>query len=110
MTFGQRVTLTRKERNLTQTELGDFIETSGNTVSKYERDSIVPSIDVAAKIAKALNISLDYLVGGISPAAGNGDFPAELRQYEHLNPEDKAHVNAVIEAFVTKAKIQTLLK
>lgn len=32
-------------------------------IGKYEREEAVPSIDAAKKIADALEVSLDYLVG-----------------------------------------------
>jgi transcriptional regulator with XRE-family HTH domain len=35
-------------------------------IGKYERDEVKPSIEVAAKIADALEVSLDYLVGKTS--------------------------------------------
>ena len=110
MTFGERVTILRKQRKLKQTELGDLIGTSGDIVSKYERDTITPSIDVASKMAKALNVSLDHLINGIPGGVVNGnEIPAQLKQFDNLLPEDKAHVVAVIEAFSTKAKLQSLL-
>jgi len=33
------------------------------TVGRYERDEVKPSIEVAVKIAEALEVSLDYLTG-----------------------------------------------
>lgn len=62
MTFGQRVTLARREKKLTQAQLGAAIGTTGDMVGKYERDAIKPSIEVAAKIADALDSMLDYLI------------------------------------------------
>jgi len=111
MTFGERVTIIRKQKKLKQTEFGNLIDTSGDIVSKYERDLITPSIDVAAKMAKALGVSLDYLVFGIPDNSGNitEEVTAQLKQFDQLLPEDKIHVLAVMEAFVTKAKLQSLL-
>ncbi|NLR58871.1 helix-turn-helix transcriptional regulator [Chitinophaga polysaccharea] len=110
MTFGERVTILRKHRKLKQTELGELIGTSGDIVSKYERGTITPSIDVASKMAKALNVSLDHLIDG-SPkdAIDLSEVPLALKQFDGLLPEDKAHVIAVIEAFSTKAKLQSLI-
>jgi len=111
MTFGQRVTIARKQKGLTQSELGTKVGTSGNIVSKYERDFITPSIDVAAKIAEVLETSIDYLVRGISPEGGvvSSDDKLQLQQFDLLSAEDKVHVLAVLDAFVTKSKLQTVL-
>ncbi|HEU4573766.1 MAG TPA: helix-turn-helix transcriptional regulator [Chitinophagaceae bacterium] len=111
MTFGQRVTIVRKQKNLTQTELAAQIGTSGNIVSKYERDFITPSIEVAAKIAEVLGTSIDYLVTGALPEGGavSSEERIQLQQFDQLSPEDKLHVLAVVEAFVTKSKLQSVL-
>jgi len=34
----------------------------GAVIGRYERDEVKPSIEVAAKIAQVLGVSLDYLV------------------------------------------------
>lgn len=80
-------------------------------VSKYERDAITPSIDIAARFAKALNISLDYLVMGHEPGNENtaDAVTYKLQQLESLAEEDKAHVLAVIDAFLTKQRVNALM-
>ena len=112
MTFGERVAGIRKLKKMTQDELGKIMGwPSGDIVSKYERNGITPSIDIAAKFSKALNTSLDYLVLGIgsSDSEIHGDLPQQLKQFDQLLPDDKAHVLAVMDAFLTKAKVQTIL-
>lgn len=63
MTLGQQVTAMRKKKGLSQADLGKAVGTSGDIIGRYERDEVKPSIEVAVKIADALDISLDYLVG-----------------------------------------------
>ena len=63
MTFGSRVAAIRKEKQLSQSELGKRAGISGDIVGKYERDEMKPSIETATKLAAALEVSLDYLVG-----------------------------------------------
>jgi transcriptional regulator with XRE-family HTH domain len=46
-----------------QAELGKMIGTSGDVVGRYERGDISPSIEVVSKIADALEVSVDYLIG-----------------------------------------------
>jgi len=47
---------------MTQNDLGKAVGASGDIIGKYERNEIKTSIDTAAKIADALEVSLDYLV------------------------------------------------
>ena len=111
MTFGQRVALVRKQKNLTQKDLGIMIDMVADMVSKYERDFIVPSIAIAARFAKALNISLDFLVMGHEPEneSTNDAVAYKLQQLEKLTLEDKTHVMAVIDAFITKQRVNALM-
>ncbi|WP_222429125.1 helix-turn-helix domain-containing protein [Chitinophaga polysaccharea] len=97
---GEKVTIARKQKKLTQTELGDNVGTSRDIIGKYERDETKPSIEVAAKIADVLDCSLDYLIKDINPED-------ELaKKIEQLSPINKEYVMAVIEAFEAKEKLQ----
>lgn len=63
MDFGSNMMMLRKKKKISQAALGKMIGTSGDVVGRYERGDIKPSIDVAAKIAEALEVSIDYLIG-----------------------------------------------
>lgn len=52
----------RNKHKLTQNELSKKTGIIQQTLSKYERGTIIPQIDTAAKIAAALGVSLDELV------------------------------------------------
>ena len=62
MTFGERLSYTRKQKNMRQNDLGKIIGTSGDIIGKYERGENMPSVEVAVKLADALGVTLDYLV------------------------------------------------
>lgn len=114
MTFGQKITFNRKKKNWTQTDLANAVGTIRDLIGKYERDDIKPSIDVAAKIADALDCSLDYLVRDIVGIAGADEtiipeqFIPLLAEIGKLSQTDVIHVMAVIEAFIVKAKLQSI--
>jgi len=63
MNFGDNMMLLRKKKKLSQAALGKLINTSGDVIGRYERGDITPSIDVVAKIADTLEVSIDYLIG-----------------------------------------------
>lgn len=65
-TFGKRLRDRRKERGFSQNELAKMLETNHSVIGKYERDEVKPLIEVIIKIADALNVSIDYLVGKTS--------------------------------------------
>ncbi len=63
MSFGKKIALLRKEKNLSQGELASQLKTSVSVISRYERDEMIPSIDVAKKLADLLNTTVGYLLG-----------------------------------------------
>lgn len=63
MELGDNMMLLRKRKGLSQADLGKMIGTSGDVIGRYERGDISPSIDVVEKIADALEVSIDYLIG-----------------------------------------------
>ena len=61
--FGNRVMQARKEKGFSRDELAKLIGTSGPIVGRYKRGDMMPSVEIATKIADALEVSLDFLVG-----------------------------------------------
>lgn len=66
MTIGEHIMLLRKNKSLSQAALGKAVGTSGDIIGRYERGIITPSIEVIMKIADALEVSIDFLVGKTS--------------------------------------------
>lgn len=61
MNFGEKVMTHRVKNNLTQAELANKIGVTQYAISCYERGFKIPNFDTANRLAKALDISLDYL-------------------------------------------------
>jgi len=62
-TLGQRLARLRKKRALTQCELAKIIGIAQSTLTDYERDKLRLHDNIIIKIAKALKISADQLLG-----------------------------------------------
>ena len=60
--FVNRLLTLRKQRGWSQPELAKRVGTSGPIIGRYERGEITPSIAVARKLAKVLEVTLDYLI------------------------------------------------
>ena len=65
MTTGKRIQKARKEKGLTQKELGDKLGVSASMVAQYENDLRNPKIETAEKIAHVLNVTSDFLLGRV---------------------------------------------
>jgi transcriptional regulator with XRE-family HTH domain len=63
MALADNMMLLRKKKGISQAELGKIIGTSGDVIGRYERGDISPSIEAVIKIADALEVSIDYLIG-----------------------------------------------
>lgn len=62
--LGQRILLRRRDKRLTQEELGKHVGISGNTIARIERGRIQDLAGaVIARVAEALDTSTDYLLG-----------------------------------------------
>jgi len=64
MTKGQRIKLLRERKKMTQTELADLLNTTKQTISKYEKDIVtnIPSDRIEA-LATILNSTPEYILG-----------------------------------------------
>ncbi|MCF6096443.1 helix-turn-helix domain-containing protein [Thermovorax subterraneus] len=60
--IGNRIRRLRKQRNLTQEELGERAGLHYSYIGQVERGDKIPSLKTLSKIAKALNVSLDYIL------------------------------------------------
>lgn len=63
MKFSERLKKLREENNMTQEQLAKVSGVSSRTIQRYEGGTSHPRLDAAEKLAKALNISVDQLLG-----------------------------------------------
>ena len=53
----------RKKKGISQLRLATELNTTQNTISRYETGEREPGIDELIKIANYFNVSVDYLIG-----------------------------------------------
>jgi DNA-binding protein len=63
--FKDRIKELRKDKNLSQEELGKEINYTQSGVAKWESGEREPSINMLIKLARYFNVPIDYLVGNI---------------------------------------------
>jgi transcriptional regulator with XRE-family HTH domain len=104
--FGNRMAQLRKEKDLSRDELGKKIGTSGAIVGRYERNDMKPSIEIAAKIAEALDVSLDYLVGISSELIKDKKMINRLEDVKKLPEKEREKIFEYIDLIVRDVKIK----
>ena len=95
-------------------DLAKMIDVHATHISRYERNLTSPTIEVAKKIADALEVSTDTLIYGSDEQIINSKLnDAELLQLfnkvQLLNNEDITSVKAMLKAFVFQKDIQKQL-
>ena len=62
--IGKLIAMLRKEKGLTQGELGEIVGVSDGAVSKWERGTTCPDISIIHLLSKTLGITSDELLSG----------------------------------------------
>jgi transcriptional regulator with XRE-family HTH domain len=104
MTFGERIVMLRKQLKLSQDDLAKKVGTSAPIIGRYERNEIKPSIEVAAKIADTLGVSIDYLIGQSDKMVVDKKLMKRMEDIEALPSEEKNIVYQVIDMALAYSK------
>lgn len=104
MNIGDKIKAPRKQKNLSQTDLGKAARVSREIIGRYERGEVLPSIEVAAKIADVLEVSLDYLAGNSNKAAVDKKTMKLIHDIEDLEPSIKDKLIFLANAVIRDAK------
>lgn len=60
--FGDRIKSLRLSHNLSQVQLAEQLNVSKQTVSNWENNNILPSIEMLVTTAKFFSVSADYML------------------------------------------------
>ena len=63
LAIGEKIALLRKKRNVTQTELAEYLYLTPQTVSRWEVGSGTPEVTLLPRIATFFGVSIDELFG-----------------------------------------------
>ena len=113
MTLGQRIQELRKKASLSQSELAGKISISYPQMSRYEIKDVQPPADVLKRLADVFGVSIDYLVNGsleqkAETSLDDNELLQQFKEVEKMNEDDRGTVKKLIDAFITKRKVQKL--
>jgi len=111
--LGKRVVELRKKKGFSQSDLAKLVGISYAQVGRYETKGAQPPAEVLKKIADALDTTVDYLINGDTDEKAlstlrDAELLQQFRAVEQMDEEDKVTVKKLIDAFITKRKIQQL--
>ncbi len=88
--LGNRVREIRLRRGITEAFLAESIHITASHMSNIERGRKIPSVDIVVALAQTLGVSIDYIVLGIRPVIGAGNWNLHL----HSSDEPAMKINA----------------
>ena len=88
--LSEKIAELRMSKNWSQVELARRLSISKQTVSNWENNNIMPSVEMLEKIADTFNVSTDYLLGREK---------ARL-EVEGLTPNQLRHIQDIINDIV----------
>lgn len=109
MSLGSQISRIRKDRKIAQGELAEKVGIHPNVLGRYEREEATPSVEVAAKIADALGVSLDYLVGNTDVQLDKNILD-KVVAIQKLPEEDKSHIMYSLDGLIQHAKTRLAYK
>lgn len=112
--FGDNVKKIRVEKNISQQELADIVGIHSTHVSRYERNMAQPSVEIAKKMAEALNVTVDTLIyGQQDEKAKNNLKDADLlnlfTKVQLLDKQDLTAVKSMLKAYIFQKDTQQRL-
>ena len=98
---------------MSQSDLADKVGVSYAQIGRYETKDAQPPAKTLTAMADALGVSPDYLIYGSTDEKAKTKLsdPELINQFkaiEEMDEEDKNVVKRLIDAFITKKKIQKL--
>ncbi|WP_324750089.1 helix-turn-helix transcriptional regulator [Sphingomonas sp. LY54] len=97
--FGSRLVQAREKRSLSQAELAKLAGLQAAAIGHFERDRRKPSFANVRALAKALNVSSDFLLGRSSTMEGA---TTAFRGEEQLSHHDREHIQMMIDLMTKK--------
>lgn len=114
MSFGDNLKKVRADKDISQGELAKMIDVHATHISRYERNLTSPTIEVARKIADALEVYTDALIYGSDEQIVTNKLKDEellqlFNKVQQLNDGDISSVKAMLKAFVFQKGLQKQL-
>ena len=103
MKYYERLRDLREDRDLSQAQIAELLNTSTSKISDYENGNTMMRIDKYIKLARFYNVSLDYLTGLIDVSRPL-DEKAQIK-VSNINPKERE----LLKAYKSNPQIQWVI-
>lgn len=100
--FSDRLKAERGRRGWSQAELADKAGLQPAAISHFETDERTPSFHNLSKLANALNVSIDYLLGRTAEQATGPIADKLFRDFRNLSSTDQEMIAQMAELLAKK--------
>ena len=116
MSIGERISLLRKERNISQMQLARVMDVTRQAVSKWENDQTAPDTIKLIQLADVLDTDVEFLATGkhttrkSPPTVVTVDNVVEKIVEKPLYIEKQVEVEKIVETIVEKPVIRKVVR
>lgn len=114
--FGEKLKQARKNLGWSQDDLGQKVGIHGRHVGKYENGRAMPNAETIIRIAKILDVSIDYLLlddvkedAMSSAIMHNSDLMRKFEAVVKMDDNDKNVITSLIDAYIKKQQIESVM-
>ena len=102
MSIASKLIQIRHERSLTQHQMADLVDLHVNQIRRYEAGSAQPSLEALKKIARALSVSLDFLVFDEDERGPDEELKLQFEAISQFSAEEKAVARTVLDSLILR--------
>lgn len=102
--FSERLRAAREKRGLSQGDLASRAGLQASAISHFETGTRKPSFDNLRRLADALDVTTDYLLGRVTDAQALAGADKLHRHLDRLTSEDREIAEDFLQLLVKKAK------
>ena len=102
--FAERLRIAREARELNQAELADKAGLQGSAISHFETGGRRPSFANLRRLADALQVSTDYLLGRTEDMASTANVDVLFRNIGALSDRDRAVIRDLASQMASKKR------
>lgn len=102
--FPERLRAAREKRGLSQRDLANRAGFQASAISHFETGTRKPSFDNLRRLANALDVTTDYLLGRVTDAQALAGADRLHRHLDRLTSEDRDIAEEFLQLLAKKAK------
>ena len=111
LSVGERIAYFRRLKDWKQKELAEKLGVYPAHLSKWEKGHLKPSSEVLARIAEALETTVDELLSGqLTVELQDSQLLRSFQRAQELTKEDKAIIVRMVHALTTKQRMEQVLQ